>query len=74
MFDSWLYDDSRPFLHLETDGTFRFLKEQISSRYYEELVETYFLKNPHGSFVSIVPEKGLTAKKRPGNGRKAACL
>lgn len=63
IFDSWLYDETRPFMHLETDETFRFLKEQLETDYYEKLVEKYLLENTHASLVAIVPEKGLTTKK-----------
>ena len=63
MFDSWLYDEEKPFIHLEVDETFRFLKEKLETDYYEKLVEKYLLKNTHASLVTIVPEKGLTAKK-----------
>lgn len=61
-FDSWLYDDNEPFMHLEALETFRFLKEQIDSDYFENLIETYMLTNTHVSFVSIVPQKGLGAE------------
>ncbi len=70
IFDSWLYDDKKPFMHLETDETFRFLKEKLETDYYERLVEKYLLKNTHASFVAIVPEKGLTAKKEQITAKK----
>ena len=62
MFDSWLYDDAVPFLHVEALDTFAFLKEQIGTGYYEKLIRDYLLDNPHASVVMIRPEKGLTAK------------
>lgn len=63
IFDSWLYDDMKPFMHLETSDTFKFLKDKINTNYFEELVDKYLIKNSHASFVAIVPKKGLTAKK-----------
>ena len=58
--DSWLYDDMQPFMYLELLETFEFLKEQIGTGYYEELIQTYLLDNTHGVVVSLEPEKGLT--------------
>ena len=62
-FDSWLYDDDTVFLHLEALDTFAFLKEQVDKGYFEELIRTYLLENPHASLVIIRPEKGLTARQ-----------
>ncbi len=61
-FDSWLYDDSKPFVHLEALETYDFLKTQIETGYFENLIQTYILDNMHGAIVVIKPEKGLTAK------------
>ncbi len=61
-FDSWLYDDDSVFLHLEALDTFEFLKAQVTKGYFENLIQTYLLKNPHGSIVIIRPKKGLTAE------------
>ena len=60
--DSWLYDDMRPFLHLEALDTYRFLKEQVETDYFERLIQKYLLNNKHASVVIIEPEKGLNAK------------
>ena len=43
MMDSWLYDDMRPFLHLEALDTYRFLKEQVETDYFEQLIQKYLL-------------------------------
>lgn len=58
--DSWLFDDDQPFLYLELLDTFTFLKEQLDTGYYEELIQKYLLDNTHGAVVSLEPEKGLT--------------
>lgn len=60
-FDSWLYDENSVFLHLEAVETFAFLKEQADKGYFEGLIRTYLLDNPHASIVMIRPRKGLTA-------------
>lgn len=60
-FDSWLYDESKPFIHICANDTFAFLKEQVDSGYFEGLIERYLLHNSHASFVSVQPKVGLTS-------------
>ncbi|MBA2212561.1 insulinase family protein [Sellimonas intestinalis] len=62
MLDSWLYDEKRPFLHLDALDTFAFLKEQIGTSYYEDLIQKYLLDNTHASIVMICPKKGMAAE------------
>ena len=61
--DSWLYDDEKPFIHIEANDTFATLKEELNQGYYESLIEKYLLHNTHKTLVILAPEKGLTAKK-----------
>lgn len=61
--DSWLYDDSKPFIHLCSLDTFEFLKKMTDTDYFEKLTEKYLRDNTHASVVSLVPVKGLTVKK-----------
>lgn len=61
MMDSWLYDEEKPFIHIEALDTFEFLKKQIGTGYYEALIQNYLLDNPHGAIVIVTPEKGRTA-------------
>lgn len=63
MMDSWLYDDEKPFIHIEALDTFEFLKKQIGTGYYEELIQKYLLDNTHGAIVIVKPEKGRTAQR-----------
>ncbi|MCD8120288.1 MAG: insulinase family protein [Lachnospiraceae bacterium] len=63
MFDSWLYDDAKPFVHLTCDESFAFLKEMIDTDYYEMLVQKYLLENPHSALVKAVPKQGLQAQR-----------
>ena len=60
--DSWLYDDDKPFIHIEALDTFAFLKKQVGTRYYEYLIQKYLLDNTHGAIVIVKPEKGRTAR------------
>lgn len=62
LFDSWLYDDEKPFIHMEAIPTFEFLKEQVDTGYFEDLIRRYLLDNPHGAVVMICPERGRTAR------------
>ena len=70
--DSWLYDDMQPFMHLEASETYRFLKEQVKTDYFEQLIQIYLLDNSHASVVVIEPEKGLNAKKEEQLAKKLA--
>lgn len=62
MLDSWLYEDTLPFMHLETLETYQFLREQAESGYFETLIQNYMIDNSHVSMVTIEPERGLNAR------------
>lgn len=61
--DSWLYDDSKPFIHIAAGDTYKKLREKIDSDYYEKLAQKYILNNNHKSIVIVVPEVGLVEKE-----------
>lgn len=63
VFDSWLYDEEKPFDYLHLLPVYDELKQKISTGYFEELIETYLLNNTHGAVVTAVPKKGLAAEK-----------
>lgn len=63
IFDSWLYDDSEPFRHLEQNEQFAFLRKMLDTDYFEKLIQKYFLDNTHCSIVVVAPVKGLTIQK-----------
>ena len=60
--ESWLYEDSEVFLHLEANAVYAYLREQVETGYFEGLIQKYFLDNTHASVVIVEPEKGLNAK------------
>ncbi|MCL2253885.1 MAG: insulinase family protein [Lachnospiraceae bacterium] len=60
--DSWLYDERKPFLYLEALDTFKSLKADIETDYFENLIQKYLLDNPHKSIMQVVPVEGLTAQ------------
>lgn len=62
MFDSWLYDKNEPFMHIEAGDMFDFLREQLRTSYYEDMLKKYLLDNTHKSMVVLTPKKGLTAE------------
>ena len=61
--DSWLYDDTKPFVHIEANETFKKLRENVETGYFEELVKKYLLENTHKSIVILKPKKGLTEER-----------
>ncbi len=63
MLDSWLYDDSMPFVHVEQIGIFKALREKVKSGWYEQLVKEYLLENNHRSVVILKPVAGLMEKQ-----------
>ena len=62
VFETWLYDDEKPFDALKTTQAYDFLRTQIGTGYFEKLIEKYLLDNNHTSLVVLHPEKGLTAR------------
>lgn len=69
-FNSWLYDDNEPFMYLRFNSEFEYLKQQIGTDYYVDILKQYILDNPHKTIVTDMPKKGLnkeideaTAKK-----------
>ena len=63
MFDSWLYDDSKPFDYIEADDAYEFLRENIETGYFEKLVRKYFIGNKHKSYVCVRPTEGVAETK-----------
>lgn len=63
VFDSWLYDDNRPFDHLKKLDIFESLKKKAQEGYFEKLIEEYLLDNPHASVVVVNPKRGLAAER-----------
>ncbi len=61
--DSWLYDEQAPFMHIEANDTYRQLREEIENGYYEELITSMILKNPHKTVMTVKPVRGLTTRK-----------
>ena len=60
--DSWLYDENDPFMHLQENEIYAFLKEQTETSYFEDLIKEYLLDNSHSTVVVIEPRRSLTAE------------
>lgn len=58
-FDSWLYDENEPFMYLKFNQVFSFLKSQIGTDYFTNLLRQYLLENNHKTIVIGIPQKGL---------------
>ena len=62
-FDSWLYEETKPFLHLEANATFAFLRKQVEEGYFEALIQKYLIDNTHKAVIIMKPKKGMTEEK-----------
>ena len=61
--DSWLYDENLPFIHVEAEDTFKFLRDKIETDYYETLIKNYLLDNTHKTVLIVEPVENLAEKK-----------
>ena len=60
--DSWLYDEEKPFIHIESNKIYEELRAEVDSGYFEGLIKTHLLENSFSSVVVLKPERGLTVK------------
>ncbi len=63
MCETWLYDDTKPFVYLELADTYQALKKELDTSFYEEMITRCLLENTHKSVVVVRPVKGLTGRK-----------
>ena len=73
-FDSWLYRDDQPFDYLVQLADYQYLRKQIGTGYFENLIRTYILENPHASFVTVTPKKGLAQEAEEKVAQKLGAL
>ena len=57
--DSWLHDDLKPFVHIDANAAYAFLREKVETDYFESLIEQYLLKNTHKTVLVMKPKEGL---------------
>lgn len=60
--EAWIYGGD-PSQNLFYNETFAALREKLSGKYFEELIEKYLLNNPHSSLVCMVPSNTLGQEK-----------
>ena len=72
LFDSWLYDENAPFAYLKQLDVFAQLKEGIGTGYFEDLIRTGLLNNPHSAVVVLRPQYGLAQEKEEQVAEKLA--
>ena len=64
MMDSWLYDETKPFIHVKEGAIFKELREDIDKGYFEKMIDKYLLKNTHKLILTLNPKKGLDEERR----------
>ena len=63
MMDSWLYDENKPFVHVEAGETFEIIKKNSENGFFEKFIEDNIIGNNHEVVLSLVPKHGLAEKK-----------
>lgn len=60
--DSWLYDETKPYIHMHPLRVIEDLRGKIDTDYFERLIEEYLLNNEHAAVVIVKPKRGLNAE------------
>ncbi|MCI8466183.1 MAG: insulinase family protein [Lachnospiraceae bacterium] len=63
-FDSWLYDDQDPFMHLQFEEIFAYLKEKRREGFFENLIKEYLLDSLHQAVIVLSPKQGLERERQ----------
>ncbi len=72
IFDSWLYDSDKPFIHIRANDTFETLRQKMDEGYFESLIQKYLLDNSHRSVVTVEPKTGLTTQMEEKEAKRLA--
>ena len=59
----WLYSDGAPFAQVQQLEVFAYLKKALYEGYFEDLIQKYLLDNTHGCVLTLLPKKGLAARR-----------
>lgn len=71
-FGTWIYDDSQALSLFSMNEVFDELKNEVENGYFEMLLNKYLLNNNHKSYVLLIPEKGLNARRAAEEDKKLA--
>lgn len=59
VYDSWIYDEKKPFVNIKAGEIFEKLNKKLETDYFEKLLEKYFINNKSKVICTLYPEKGL---------------
>ena len=71
--NAWLYDQD-PFLPLAFESPLNAIRQRLAGgeRIFEDLIQRYFLENPHQTVVILQPEAGLSQRKEAEEAQRLA--
>lgn len=72
MMDSWLYDENKPFVHVEAGDTFELIKKEAGNGFFEKFIRENILDNNHEVILSLIPKHGLAEQKEAEEAEKLA--
>lgn len=72
MMDSWLYDENKPFVHVEAGDTFELIKKEAGNGFFEKFIQENILYNNHEVILSLIPKHGLAEQKEAEEAEKLA--
>ena len=61
--ESWLYDDTKPFVGLTIGDWFDELRKEADRGYFEKIIRENLLDNPHCAVVVLEPVQGLSDRR-----------
>ena len=64
MLDSWMYDENKPFIHIDSGKIFDYFKTIDLQEYFKGVVKKHLLENNSAACVTLVPDDKLDAKRK----------
>ena len=68
---TWLYDGD-PNIYLRYEDDLKVIKEGLNNRYFENLLQKYFIDNPHKLLITLAPSKTVAKERDADNAAKLA--
>ena len=72
--DSWLYDETKPFISLRQLDAYEALRKELDGDYFEKIVQEKILNNPHAALIILAPKKGLQQERDRRTAEKLAAF